>query len=74
MERKTLGFFFFLVLFLSADVAVKRSEARICNALSHKFRGLCYSSRNCAHVCNTEGFPNGECKGFRRRCFCSRNC
>ncbi|KAK7380967.1 hypothetical protein VNO78_33487 [Psophocarpus tetragonolobus] len=59
---------------LIRDVAVKTSEARTCNTPSHKFCGICYSSRNCAHVCNTEGYPNGECRGFRSRYFCSRNC
>ncbi|KAK7375604.1 hypothetical protein VNO78_35511 [Psophocarpus tetragonolobus] len=62
------------VLFVKLYVAVKRSEVRTCNTPSHKFCGTCYSSRNCAHVYNTEGFPNGECRGFWRCCFCSRNC
>ncbi|CAN1316971.1 Defensin-like protein 6 [Linum perenne] len=25
-------------------------------------------------VCRNEGFSGGRCKGFRRRCFCTRLC
>nr|QLH55386.1 defensin 4 [Allium cepa] len=49
-------------------------EARTCLSQSHKFKGKCFSGTNCANVCKTEGFPSGQCQGFRRRCFCSTNC
>ncbi|RDX65018.1 hypothetical protein CR513_56358, partial [Mucuna pruriens] len=74
MERKTTGFLFFLLLLLAADVAVKTAEARYCFTESHRFGGLCLSYRNCGHVCKTEGFTGGECRGFRRRCFCTKIC
>ncbi|RDX69513.1 hypothetical protein CR513_51365, partial [Mucuna pruriens] len=74
MERKTTGFLFLLLLLLAADVAVKTAEARYCFTQSHRFGGLCLSYRNCGHVCKTEGFSGGECRGFRRRCFCTKIC
>ncbi|KAK0574277.1 hypothetical protein LWI29_020907 [Acer saccharum] len=50
------------------------AEARTCESQSHKFKGTCLSKSNCAHVCKTEGFPGGHCRGFRRRCFCTKKC
>nr|QLH55379.1 defensin 5 [Allium sativum]QLH55382.1 defensin 5 [Allium sativum] len=50
------------------------AEARVCLSQSHRFVGSCIRGSNCANVCKTEGFPGGECKGFRRRCFCAKNC
>ncbi|KAK3199027.1 hypothetical protein Dsin_022442 [Dipteronia sinensis] len=50
------------------------AEARTCESHSHKFKGTCISKSNCAHVCQTEGFPDGHCRGFRRRCFCRKKC
>ncbi|KAI7733806.1 hypothetical protein M8C21_006452 [Ambrosia artemisiifolia] len=49
-------------------------EARTCETRSHKFKGTCFSDTNCANVCHSEGFPDGKCRGFRRRCFCTRPC
>ncbi|MQM04273.1 hypothetical protein Taro_037060 [Colocasia esculenta] len=69
---------FMLVLLLVATGEMmgttKVAEARTCSSASHKFKGACFSDRNCASVCNTEGFPDGDCHGFRRRCFCTRPC
>ncbi|XP_054810497.1 defensin-like protein 2 [Prosopis cineraria] len=50
------------------------AEARTCESQSHRFKGTCVSKSNCANVCRTEGFPGGHCRGFRRRCFCTRPC
>ncbi|KAG8382699.1 hypothetical protein BUALT_Bualt05G0104600 [Buddleja alternifolia] len=50
------------------------AEARTCETKSHRFRGLCVSKANCAAVCQTEGFHGGHCRGFRRRCFCTKHC
>ncbi|XP_022846608.1 defensin-like protein P322 [Olea europaea var. sylvestris] len=50
------------------------AEARICESLSHRFKGPCVRNANCAAVCQTEGFPGGHCRGFRRRCFCTKPC
>ncbi|EMS65297.1 hypothetical protein CFC21_068777 [Triticum aestivum] len=67
-----------LVLLLAATgemggpVAV--AEARRCESLSHRFAGLCLRGHNCANVCRTEGFPDGKCRGARRRCFCTTHC
>ena len=50
------------------------AEARDCDAPSEKFRGMCFSSDNCANVCKEESFQGGECEGFRRRCICKKPC
>ncbi|KAK4371813.1 hypothetical protein RND71_007197 [Anisodus tanguticus] len=50
------------------------AEARSCESASQTFKGLCVRNSNCASICNTEGFPDGHCKGLRRRCFCTRHC
>nr|DAD32564.1 TPA_asm: hypothetical protein HUJ06_011415 [Nelumbo nucifera] len=52
----------------------KVAEARTCESQSHRFKGACLSDTNCASVCQTEGFPAGDCKGARRRCFCVKPC
>ncbi|TMW83265.1 hypothetical protein EJD97_002293 [Solanum chilense] len=49
-------------------------EARHCESLSHRFKGPCVSDKNCASVCETERFSGGNCRGFRRRCFCTKPC
>ncbi|CAH8322759.1 unnamed protein product [Eruca vesicaria subsp. sativa] len=49
-------------------------EARMCETSSQLFNGLCLSTTNCANICQNEGFPNGDCQGFRRRCICNRPC
>ncbi|KAI9185873.1 hypothetical protein LWI28_011473 [Acer negundo] len=63
-----------LLLVLLAPEMEMVAEARTCESQSHKFKGTCISKSNCAHVCQTEGFPDGNCRGFRRRCFCSKKC
>ncbi|KAK1438634.1 hypothetical protein QVD17_04443 [Tagetes erecta] len=50
------------------------AEARTCESQSHKFKGRCMSENNCGLVCRNEGFTGGTCRGFRGRCFCTRNC
>nr|WBU87536.1 defensin [Gerbera hybrid cultivar]WGC54891.1 plant defensin protein PDF2.2 [Gerbera hybrid cultivar] len=50
------------------------AEARTCLSQSHGFKGKCLSHHNCGLVCKNEGFPGGRCRGFRRRCFCTKNC
>ncbi|KAM7463338.1 hypothetical protein LguiA_031459 [Lonicera macranthoides] len=50
------------------------AEGRTCESQSQKFKGSCVSRTNCANVCKTEGFPGGHCRGFRRRCFCTKHC
>ncbi|XP_051144679.1 defensin J1-2-like [Andrographis paniculata] len=50
------------------------TEARTCESKSHRFRGACVLKANCAAVCQTEGFHGGHCRGFRRRCYCTKHC
>ncbi|MBA0754852.1 hypothetical protein Gogos_021061 [Gossypium gossypioides] len=51
------------------------AEAKICETQSGKFKGMCMSSTNCASVCKSEpGFDSGYCRGFRRRCLCTKPC
>ncbi|WOL09779.1 defensin Ec-AMP-D2-like [Canna indica] len=66
-----------LVLFLlliSSETGMRAAEARTCESASHKFKGPCVRASNCANVCKTEGFQGGHCRGFRRRCFCTKHC
>ncbi|KAG9152339.1 hypothetical protein Leryth_021781 [Lithospermum erythrorhizon] len=53
---------------------VQVAEGRTCESLSHRYRGLCFRKGNCAAICQTEGFHGGHCRGFRRRCFCTKHC
>ncbi|KAL1221095.1 Defensin-like protein 2 [Cardamine amara subsp. amara] len=62
------------MIFISTGLGPVTVEARMCESKSHEFRGACISSTNCASVCHNEGFPGGECRGFRRRCLCTRPC
>ncbi|KAG5001458.1 hypothetical protein JHK87_022530 [Glycine soja] len=48
------------------------AEARTCESQSHRFKGPCLSDTNCGSVCRTEGFSGGHCRGFSRRCFCTK--
>ncbi|XP_057440180.1 defensin-like protein [Lotus japonicus] len=75
MKRKSslsLGLFFLLLIAFASRVV--QTEARVCQSQSHRFRGGCWGDHNCALVCRNEGFSGGRCRGFRRRCFCTRLC
>lgn len=50
------------------------AKARMCETSSQLFNGPCLSTTNCANICQNEGFPDGDCKGFRLRCICNRPC
>uniref|UniRef100_A0A7N0ZVJ2 Knottins-like domain-containing protein n=1 Tax=Kalanchoe fedtschenkoi TaxID=63787 RepID=A0A7N0ZVJ2_KALFE len=50
------------------------AKARECETLSQFFKGLCLLADNCAYACQKEGFSGGHCRGFRRRCFCTKDC
>ncbi|XP_020263841.1 defensin D2-like [Asparagus officinalis] len=54
--------------------AASNVEGRMCETPSTQFNGLCVSDGNCANVCKGEGFPDGDCKGIRRRCMCRMPC
>ncbi|MBA0641143.1 hypothetical protein Goklo_025725 [Gossypium klotzschianum] len=47
---------------------------KICESRSNAFKGLCLRDNNCDIACKTEGFPNGGCKGFIRKCVCTKPC
>ncbi|KAK4261636.1 hypothetical protein QN277_004602 [Acacia crassicarpa] len=66
--------FVLLLLLVATEMGPMVAEARTCESQSHRFKGSCFSRTNCANVCRTEGFPGGHCRGFRRRCFCTRPC
>ncbi|KAH7841061.1 hypothetical protein Vadar_025057 [Vaccinium darrowii] len=68
---------FLLMMFLATEMGplgVVVVEARLCEAASHTFKGLCLSDTNCSNVCLREGFDDGHCEGFRKRCFCRKKC
>ncbi|KAK4369915.1 hypothetical protein RND71_009390 [Anisodus tanguticus] len=68
-------FFLVAMLLLATEMGPMKSvEARTCESKSHRFKGSCVSDTNCGSVCQTEGFTGGNCRGLRRRCFCTRNC
>ncbi|KAI6690445.1 hypothetical protein NL676_027273 [Syzygium grande] len=46
----------------------------MCESESQKFKGICMSSLNCGLACPDEGFKGSKCKGFWRRCFCTKPC
>ncbi|KAF0911053.1 hypothetical protein E2562_005440 [Oryza meyeriana var. granulata] len=77
-SRKVFSAMLLMVLLLAATGEmggpVAMAEARTCESQSHRFKGPCVRKSNCANVCSTEGFPDGHCRGFRRRCFCTRPC
>ncbi|KAG9442427.1 hypothetical protein H6P81_018281 [Aristolochia fimbriata] len=76
-DARLLPAIFLLALLLLAagpEMGPRVAEARTCESQSHHFKGPCVSGSNCAHVCKTEGFPAGRCRGFRRRCFCVKPC
>lgn len=47
---------------------------RVCESQSRLFKGQCWSKSNCAQVCRNEGFHAGHCRGFRKRCYCTKPC
>ncbi|KZV16255.1 hypothetical protein F511_39797 [Dorcoceras hygrometricum] len=51
------------------------TEATLCETRSKLYSGLCFSSSNCATICEKEGHISGTCTGFFiRHCTCSSNC
>ncbi|KDP32807.1 hypothetical protein JCGZ_12099 [Jatropha curcas] len=63
-----------LLLLLATETGPMVAEARTCESLSHRFKGICVRNSNCAAICQTEGFQGGHCRGLRRRCFCTKHC
>ncbi|KAL6634782.1 hypothetical protein ACP70R_027453 [Stipagrostis hirtigluma subsp. patula] len=76
-RRMAAPVLFLLLLLVATEMGTtKVAEARHCLSQSHRFKGMCMSSNNCANVCRTENFPGGECKahGLERKCFCKKVC
>ncbi|GMN68918.1 hypothetical protein TIFTF001_037970 [Ficus carica] len=69
-----LSMVFLLLLLVATGLGPNVAEGRTCESQSHRFKGTCVSTSNCANVCRTEGFQGGHCRGFRRRCFCTKHC
>ncbi|KAJ4710249.1 Defensin-like protein [Melia azedarach] len=63
-----------LLLLFATEIGPMTAEGRTCESQSHRFKGICVRKSNCAAICQTEGFHGGHCRGFRRRCFCSKKC
>uniref|UniRef100_A0A0E0DB30 Knottins-like domain-containing protein n=1 Tax=Oryza meridionalis TaxID=40149 RepID=A0A0E0DB30_9ORYZ len=61
-----------LLLVIATEMAP--AQARECETESSKFSGMCMIQANCDHICKTEGFMGGDCRGFRRRCMCRTQC
>nr|WGC54890.1 plant defensin protein PDF2.1 [Gerbera hybrid cultivar] len=74
MASKTFALFLTLLLIFASQGMIPGAEARMCQSQSHGYRGACFHDHNCALVCRNEGFSGGRCRGFRRRCFCTRLC
>ncbi|XP_062113099.1 defensin-like protein [Humulus lupulus] len=72
--RSISALFVILLLLVATEMGPRVAEARTCEAQSHRFKGPCVRKSNCANVCRTEGFPDGHCRGLRRRCFCTKHC
>ncbi|XP_048548726.1 defensin-like protein CAL1 [Triticum urartu] len=78
-RRRAPSALLLLVLLVATEMGAtttKVAEARDCVSQSHNFKGACLSSSNCAAVCRTDNFPDGECHTphFERKCFCKRLC
>ncbi|KAF3791213.1 hypothetical protein EJ110_NYTH07666 [Nymphaea thermarum] len=67
-----IGISFSLFLCVCGSGGIARAEDAVCYAASGNFHGLCFSSSNCANVCQGEGFPGGDCHLLA--CRCSRPC
>ncbi|XP_061374431.1 defensin Ec-AMP-D2-like [Gastrolobium bilobum] len=74
MDKARFGLFFMLLILLASQMVVQTEGRRHCQSQSHRFKGLCFSHHNCASVCTVEGFTGGKCRGFRKRCFCTKHC
>ncbi|KAK4264081.1 hypothetical protein QN277_029418 [Acacia crassicarpa] len=75
LHQLVSSIFLLFLLLLAAGMGPRMvAEARTCETKSQRFRGVCVRSSNCASVCQSEGFSDGNCRGFRRRCFCSKPC
>ncbi|KAL0695207.1 hypothetical protein Bca4012_062387 [Brassica carinata] len=66
-------FFFLFMLLVGPGMHLVQGQ-QMCEANSIDFRGMCWKWRNCKQVCISEGFPDGRCEGFIRKCVCRKPC
>nr|ADQ43198.1 unknown [Schrenkiella parvula] len=65
----------FMLLVATATMGPADVEPRICETLSKVFKGMCWNQNNCAIMCREfEHFHSGHCRGFLRRCYCTKRC
>ncbi|CAL9055587.1 unnamed protein product [Musa banksii] len=62
------------LIICSFDAEEEGVEAKICRLPSIGFRGPCTSDKNCAKVCQREGFDSGDCEGYTMGCLCNKHC
>ncbi|CAL9235184.1 unnamed protein product [Arabidopsis halleri] len=56
----------FLIILLAAPEMVEGQQ--MCEAKSMNWKGMCMKWRNCRQVCISQGFTDGRCKRFTRKC------
>ncbi|KAK4775399.1 hypothetical protein SAY86_010334 [Trapa natans] len=66
--------FVLLLLLVTIEMGGMTVEGRTCRSQSDRFKGVCFSYRNCASVCLSEDFEGGICRRFVRRCVCTKDC
>ncbi|KAL0731647.1 hypothetical protein Bca4012_027741 [Brassica carinata] len=69
----TSTLFFLFLLLVGPGMKMVRGQ-QMCETNSMDFKGMCLKWRNCKQVCISEGFPDGRCKGFIRKCVCRKPC
>ncbi|KAL4319674.1 hypothetical protein GQ457_18G014820 [Hibiscus cannabinus] len=78
MTKSTCSSIAFLLLLVLLTIEMSpmavECKIKICERPSNKFKGLCMSDLDCETLCTSEGFTDGECQGFRRRCICKKPC
>ncbi|KAL4279734.1 hypothetical protein GQ457_03G025250 [Hibiscus cannabinus] len=64
-----------LVVLLTIEMNLVTVEGKTCESRSIKFKALiCISNSDCDTYCKQEGAESGKCKGFLRKCKCTKPC
>ncbi|KAL5568358.1 hypothetical protein UlMin_024933 [Ulmus minor] len=76
MERKFFGLVLLLILVLSSQDKAMKSEATNsdCEVKSTTFKGICIKKEACVTACLEDGYGDGKCSTFLRRCMCIEPC